>query len=1316
MTEQELNISKLSYVNKDFASIYPDLLDLVKTLTNRWDPSSSNESDPGVVLLKVGAFLADHLNYNIDKNIAEVFLPSATQEESVRRIAEFGGYTPNYYRSARGNVSVTYNPDRFDGFFTIPRFSMVIANDDGSIAYTLTQDLTIAQKGVPAVAEFTEGTIQRLSVDSDVITLNNIDDFNRVYFPIKNIAENGVYIYNVDSTGSRDSSNWKNVKYLYSMPLETRCFKIDFDSQKNLPYIEFPTDISNLIGDGLAIFYFYTAGSYGNVKAKDLNTISSINFNNIIQESGRNASVDDFVVSNQGSILNGRDPESIDEIRRSYKKIVGTFDTLVSTQDYSNAIRTVEDDNGDVYISNGIVTDRRIDYNQALNIVTYKSGGTSFENVALNVGKLEFLGAVTNDPDVATSIKGQVCLVGGVTKIFDGTEWVEITELSSTDIDSYIEGMKPYDLIIYALQKYQKANYNSVFYWKALSDSFLQINGDAIKGNEINSTEDKLIDALDDYKVVNHTFRDLNNYEPYCFKNYVPLNVDIVPANKVTLYEKSEIIDNIRRAITDNFNASMIEFGQELDYDKVKKVIEESDSRINYVRLSDFNYESKVMVKDSKNPSSAAEYTLDSRLRDEKGNENARFTFIDDLAAKNVLAGRLCLFNFDENFNYQFGQKDSKAYLDVMQIKTESIILPTGQDGSGGPKYENVTLKDNEYLEIYHPNYYSTNTFGSYVLYQLILNDKNAVIDSGEEYTLKPNETLQICYTDAENIVHTETYTSGTNIRGSFELKDFENDNRATYVKNGDSYKQIASNESISIRGLMSTVLNTNQFVYWSLNNSGNILFTAGEKEYILRDNEFFICADMAKEYINIFGRGTKLERVNSGNEWSLPQSSLTSVNITQLDEDGLAAKIPFVEWSEFASNPLTITEMKVITLDSGCTFSLSGPDKLDGELKTVNGINNNPISYTINGQTFTLPLNDADFYKARTRLDINATKISPMKIFENQKITVSHTAYDGSELEDEITGDPEGLLLQSNIDLHLIGDSSSINLSSYSELGLNINWLTYHRKDIVSNQLVATNNDVTDADIASGGYAYDTYLNVFIPIASARSDGRYKKAAYRPSQDLANNVFLVDNYTRIELPLSTILYGYAPGFANIDREYICQIHLVNEDEGQYDKKVKAWFELEDGTKVNIGHYGFIGEDSDITTATLLNNQSIYIYPDLPNDSDGNKSMTLVIQSDNLSGASVSVFGPTVVIGGSPDIQSDKDEVVDRINDIINKSSNSKVQFHWTNSPESELAMITGLANQYSLFDHNNVANNISIAEIDLANSNIDIIRSMRNY
>lgn len=34
-TKNELNISNKSYTNKDFASIYPELLDLCKNISNR---------------------------------------------------------------------------------------------------------------------------------------------------------------------------------------------------------------------------------------------------------------------------------------------------------------------------------------------------------------------------------------------------------------------------------------------------------------------------------------------------------------------------------------------------------------------------------------------------------------------------------------------------------------------------------------------------------------------------------------------------------------------------------------------------------------------------------------------------------------------------------------------------------------------------------------------------------------------------------------------------------------------------------------------------------------------------------------------------------------------------------------------------------------------------------------------------------------------------------------------------------------------------------------------------------------------------------
>ena len=84
-------------------------MDIAGKISERWDPSSTNESDPGIVLLKVLTAVADKLNYNIDANTLEAFMPSAAQEESMRKLTEMLGYDMKYYQSATTEVKITYN-------------------------------------------------------------------------------------------------------------------------------------------------------------------------------------------------------------------------------------------------------------------------------------------------------------------------------------------------------------------------------------------------------------------------------------------------------------------------------------------------------------------------------------------------------------------------------------------------------------------------------------------------------------------------------------------------------------------------------------------------------------------------------------------------------------------------------------------------------------------------------------------------------------------------------------------------------------------------------------------------------------------------------------------------------------------------------------------------------------------------------------------------------------------------------------------------------------------------------------------------------
>lgn len=88
-------------------------------------------------------------------------------------------------------------------------------------------------------------------------------------FPERFVAVNGIFVTNV----SEENNLWDIVENLNTEVPSVKCFKFGFDSTKNLPYIEFPKNISSLIGNGLDIKYIITKGVDGNVKANFLNKL-----------------------------------------------------------------------------------------------------------------------------------------------------------------------------------------------------------------------------------------------------------------------------------------------------------------------------------------------------------------------------------------------------------------------------------------------------------------------------------------------------------------------------------------------------------------------------------------------------------------------------------------------------------------------------------------------------------------------------------------------------------------------------------------------------------------------------------------------------------------------------------------------------------------------------------------------------------------------------------------------------------------------------------------------------------------------------------
>lgn len=368
MTSNEKSLANISFINKDFESLWTELLALVPKLTRKWDPSQANESDPLAVLLKLITVAQDKANYNIDKNILELYPLSLTQKASAFNVYDSLGYTMQWYHSGTGKIVVRYlkKPDDIAeaSNIVVPRFSQV-SNTESSIVFTITEnDTTFSDIFSEASLNITQGRcIDFLINGESVITSTNLDSNNRLYFIEPNIAQNGIFVQLNNENGWNASNDWRRVTNLSQVESGTRCYQFGVDPLTNSCYIQFPEDIGSLIGSGLKIKYIVSDGVSGNVLSMTLNQ-----FYNDLKLTYTNASGDDtstsandvFSVLNPSAILNGADPADLDEIYDDYKRTTNIVNTLVTLLDYKEYLRDYTNDNIDL-VSNVQVSDRTND-------------------------------------------------------------------------------------------------------------------------------------------------------------------------------------------------------------------------------------------------------------------------------------------------------------------------------------------------------------------------------------------------------------------------------------------------------------------------------------------------------------------------------------------------------------------------------------------------------------------------------------------------------------------------------------------------------------------------------------------------------------------------------------------------------------------------------------------------------------------------------------------------------------------------------------------------------------------------------------------
>lgn len=1013
-------IDTTSYTNKDFRSIWPELLELVTDLTDKWDPNNSNEADPGVALLKLQAFVADKLNYNIDKNTLEAFPSSVTQRGNAQKLYDSLGYELKWYKSAKTGVHFKFvNPiddseiteDTGIVTFDIPVFTQ-ISDSENKVIYT-TLESAVLDTDNNTQTEFEidaiEGPIESFLINgSDKITINNLDADYRLYFTEPMIASNGIFINNI---GLNDF--WEPSFNLESTNAGRKVFKFGVLPTTNQCYIQFPQDAAELFGQGINIHYVISSGSNGNIRAKFLTNFAQEYPDNGKDDLDNSYSLNKYIkVINLNGTTSGQDPETLESAYKNYQRTVNTFSTLVTLQDYFNAIYNSEK------VSNVIVTDRLTDFNASYKVKNRSSLGVKDELFARN--------------------------------------------------KEHGLSMNAFNLAIYPLNNvanvYDAQTYAKTFRTSAEAQRYAQ-------------------NVVEDSKSVQHDWAPINSsvLSAFLFKNMISISGQVITYQKVSTSEAKQIIDKIKSKLYETYQSRNIDFGKDLEVDDIIETIKNADSRVKDFIIDDPTYYTDVMYADNSQLNLMRSYSdpisnitledlqIEIIARNILAGVTPLFLFDTDTTYSYTMKPvgsydiittgnpESCQIKYDEstelltlNQNPEPSNADlvKESYKDISAI-TSQVNVPFTAEG--------YKLKTNETVFMYAPSYISKAQISTYL--NVCIKDTTGTLETvpaNSLYQLKHGQTLYISesvITDNDDLFATNNkylptdpneveseikskgkayrvYEAGTIIKPSFDMtNDIKGGIQITSSTELDHYINLESDKTIDIMEANTTKINkkssdpadvaTKQvYCAWITDDLNNKLFNLADEnaarafvqdendkleqnpnyivkrayiEHILQQNELFMYTDSTKSDLVILQSGTRLKIPYSSTSFNSEYWTMDKPSQSEINQNGLDALNNY--WREIPRN-LTyfeVEELEIRTLGTGVIIyntSENKPDFISNNAEQI--VYPDSVYWIYDDQKYELPqilIDGNSGWKAFSRLSIFSSPETVCTLGEHQSL-----------------------------------------------------------------------------------------------------------------------------------------------------------------------------------------------------------------------------------------------------------------------------------------------------------------------------------------
>lgn len=306
-------IPQVDYTSRDYESIREDLINLIPLYAPQW--TSRDPADFGIILVELFSYMGDLLNYYIDRSANEAFLTTASQRDSVLKIAQILGYTPT--NNIPATAVLTFN-NSTGSSVVVPALtqvasSTVVNGANTQVIFETNEDLTVPANGSANVIATQGETVYSESVGSSDGTSDQ--SFSLSQTPVIN---NSVSVTVNDTVYSA-------VQYIIDSSSSDAVFYSSTDAEE-VTTITFGDGVSGRIPPANAqilVTYRVGGGAAGNVNNGTLKDIIT-NY------------VSGLSVTNAEAASGGVDAESTDAIRVNAPASIRAINRAVSLRDYSD--------------------------------------------------------------------------------------------------------------------------------------------------------------------------------------------------------------------------------------------------------------------------------------------------------------------------------------------------------------------------------------------------------------------------------------------------------------------------------------------------------------------------------------------------------------------------------------------------------------------------------------------------------------------------------------------------------------------------------------------------------------------------------------------------------------------------------------------------------------------------------------------------------------------------------------------------------------------------------------------------------------------